>query len=290
MGNAIRCPSGFVPLQLQGCYVACPRDKGFVEFKKDNGPPSCAFQDSDGTIDETTTVIREQTPLLPPPPQSEQASAPVAPTLAQVNETNPDIFALYDAEQRRFNELIQVAMEKIGKQKIADAAFHRLQDAENAKDTAPEAYIAARNAYYTLTKGESWTSQEQRRVESAEIAPVLQKVLNEYTDAQDRLNKTAKLNESLSGFKERVGGVQDEFMGSVQLLGKQLQTVQQQLNLERHKTEQKKPLVLPFLGYILNALIIIASVFAIGSVVKALGTSGKPSFGRFGPRYYDEYH
>jgi hypothetical protein len=196
--------------------------------------------------------------------------------LEQVKETNPDLYVLYTAEQQRFNAAMKVIMDKIGRKKAADLAFLKLQDAENARDTAPEAYIAARNAYYTLSKGETWLSGEQKRVEAAEITPVVRKVLTEYTDAQDRLRKTSKLNDALNQFKRRVGGIQDEFMGSVQLLGTQLKNVEGQLNLERRETEQKKPVILPFVTYLLNGLIILASMFAIGNVIKALTSKGNP--------------
>lgn len=276
MGNAIRCPAGFVRMQVQGCYVKCPKDLGFVDFKKNGGPQSCAFQNEDGKIDETTAVVLEQTPFLPAPPQSEQTTAPISPTLDQVKETNPDAYAVYDAENKRVKEAIKIILDKIGRKKAADLAFLKLQDAENSRDSAPEAYIAARNAYYTLAKGETWLSEEQKRVEAAEITPVLRKVINEYSDARDRLRKTSKLNEALIEFKQRMGGIQDEFVGSVQLLGKQLNNVQKQLNLERRETEQKKPVILPFVTYILNGLIILASIFAIVNVIKALTSKGNP--------------
>lgn len=293
MGNSLRCPSGFGAIQIQGCYADCPTDKGFVPFQKDGGPPSCAFRDDQGAIDDSTIVLRERVPFLPPPPKGEESTAPSVPTLDQVKEMSADLYQKYIAEKGRFDGQIAVAVEKIGNRRVIQLAFRKLQDAEQVRDTAPEAYIAARNAYYTLTKGDTWLDEERRRVETAEIAPVVEQVANTYSNATSRLDKSSKLLEMINNVQQNVTGIQDEFKGTVTLLGKQIRNVQDQLNLERHKTETKKPVVLPFVGYILNALLVVAGLFAVVKVVASLGVLGrgpkKDSFGR-SDRYYDDYY
>lgn len=283
MGNALRCPSGFSAVQVQGCYADCPADKGFVAIQKDGNTPYCAFRDEKG-VDESSAVLRQQLPFLGAPPEGEQQ--PVSPTLEQLKQINPELYQKYSAEKARFDGEIAAAVEKVGRQRAIQAAFQKLQDAEQARDTAPEAYIAARNAYYTLTKGDTWIDQERRRIEAAEVVPVLERVMSSYSNATDRLTMSSKLVEMITDVQQNVTGIQDEFKGTVNLLGKQIRNVQDQLNLERHKTEAKKPVILPFVGYILNALLVIAGIFAVVKVIGSLRSTNRNPSTDFRP-YYD---
>lgn len=278
MGNSLRCPSGFNPIGVNGCYVTCPQDKGFVDVQKDGGAPSCAFRDTSGNVDNSTIVIRQQTPFLPPPPQGEETTAPASPALSDIQKDYPDRYVTYTTELERFNQELKVVLEKIGKKRALEAAFQNLQNAENARDTAPEAYLAAKNAYYTLTKGDNWIQDEKKRVEASEVTPVIQRLVDNYTDATLRVQKATRLGELAAAARKSAVGVQDEFAGSIGLLGKQLGAVQNQLNMERKQTEEKtKPLFrLPIVGYILNLLIAVALLFAITMVVRAIRSRQQP--------------
>lgn len=286
MGNTLRCPKGFSAQGVQGCFVTCPLDQGFVQVAKDGGTLSCGFRDKKG-LDETSLIPLQQVPFLPPPPADQAATAPVAPTLDEVKQLYPELFEMYLAEQRRFDQELKVTIERIGKDRALQLAFQKLQDAENARDIAPEAYIAAKKAYYQLTKGDAWEDEERRRVENAEIVPAIQKVLDEYSDAQSRVKQSSMLSEVMSAVKDRTLTTEKEFGVGIAMLSKQLQNVRDQLNLERRKTEEKPKVIIPFLGYILNIVLGIAILLSIIRVIKAIqkwnaAEQGPVPFSKFG--------
>lgn len=275
-----QCPSGFNP-RGQGCYATCPLNKGFVDVDRE-GSFSCGFRNSAGAIDNASLVIRQQTPLLPPATPAKPRS--IQPTLQEVQKLYPEQYQRYKTELARFDQEISVISAKVDRQKLIDTAFRKLQAADAIKNKAPEAYIAAKKDYYTLTRGEGWIKEERKRIETNEVRPTLEQALTKYKDASSRAMMGGKLSQLLKDTKDRVTGVESEMRTSINMLGKQLRNVRDQLNLERHKTEQPVT-TLPFVGYILNALLVIAILFAIWTVGSAVITQGKaPKM----DKYYDD--
>jgi predicted metal-dependent hydrolase len=264
-------------VDVQGCFVNCPLEKGFVQTRKNGGPPSCGFRNAKGEIDDASLVVLQQTPFLPPPPQNQAATAPPAPMLAEVQRQYPDLYTKYIAEQRRVESELKVVIGRIGKDAAIQLAFRKLQDAENARDAAPEAYIAAKNAYYTLTKGDSWKDEERKRVEASEVVPVVQQALGDYQSATSRAQQSSRLAEFMNAVSSRTIGAERDFRAGVDMLAKQLQNVKDQLQLERRKTEEaQKPLItIPILKYLIDILLGLAVLFAIVMVYRAIRQTRK---------------
>jgi hypothetical protein len=285
MGNTFRCPKGFNP-SVQGCFITCPLSQGFVQVSNNGGPPSCAFRDDRGNVDNTSTVVLQPTPFLPPPAKDEESTASPAPTMEEVMTMYPDLYPTYIAEKQRFDRELQLSLTKLGEAVVIQQAFRRLQEAESARDTAPEAYIAARNAYYRLTQGDQWVEKEKRRIENTDVYPVLRQTLADYTYATERSEQAGYLARLLDAVQTKTSKMEMEFGTGVEMLGKQLEKVQNELNMERRKTEQKPPVIIPFFGYILNILLGFAILSSIVMVMKAIQNRGRNQPVFAGPVYY----
>jgi hypothetical protein len=273
-------------LGLNGCVVTCPLEKGFVRVARQGNPTSCAFRDENGIIDYTSVVVLQGVPFLPALPESERNSGPQNPTMEEVKQTYPDKYPVYLAEHSRVEQELKVIIDRIGKEKAIKVAFQKLQDAENARDQAPEAYIAAKKAYYTLTKGDGWEDEERKRIENSEIVPTLQQLLNEYTSVDSRLKQVTKLSEVMDSVKSRTSTTVDDFRAGVELLSTQVKNVRDQLNLERRKTEEKPLVTIPIFTYLLNIVLGICILVAIVMIVRAFGNRGKNKPVFAGPVYY----
>jgi hypothetical protein len=147
------------------------------------------------------------------------------------------LFQQYQAEESRAKQELAVLAEKIGKDKLVRDAFQRLQDAENARDKAPDAYQKARSDYYTLVKGDSWLSEERQRVAAAEVEPEVQKYRNEYVALHTQLNQQSQAYDTMQGVKDKVFRVKDDLTYSADLLKGQVEKLRSQITLDRRKTE-----------------------------------------------------
>ena len=117
---------------------------------------------------------------------------------------------VYRNEVERFANAIAIADEKVSKNDKLNASFRALQDAENARDTAPDAYQTARVAYYTLLKGDTWVNEEKNRVANAEAQPVINNFLDKYRSLQYTRSRQQAVIDSMNNVKESVLGVKDD--------------------------------------------------------------------------------
>jgi hypothetical protein len=112
-------------------------------------------------------------------------------------------------------------------------AFIALQAAENARDTAPDAYRIARTLYYTLLKGEDWKNEEKERISKAEVDPIIVEYKKNRDSALTKYNDQRKTVEVVTGLKDKVLSLKDEFKYSVDTFTHQLDKVQTAINMER---------------------------------------------------------
>lgn len=120
MGN---CPSEFAasPVGFGSCIVSCPAQKNYELRVGDKGVLSCAY-----TGDPTISV-----PVLPVP-----AVQKPGPPFSYKELPNA---VIYENEIKRFSDAIAVTDANIDKQVKINASFKKLQESENARDTAPDA-------------------------------------------------------------------------------------------------------------------------------------------------------
>lgn len=199
-------------------------------------------------------------------------------SLDELRTSNPTLHAQYQAEQSRVKQELAVINEKIGKARRIHDAFQRLQDAENARDQAPEAYQKARTDYYKLTKGDSWVQEEKNRVARAEVDPIVQKYTNEYVSLTGQIANQSQAYDTMTSIKDKVFRVKDDLTYSADLLLGQVSKVQSQITLDRRKREEgdQEPAWVAWANLVLNVLLVLALGAALWFVVKKLRSPKAP--------------
>lgn len=276
MGN--QCPQGFqiTPSAPFTCVVECPKDKGFV-FASIQNVPSCAYKDDNSFFVN-----------LKPVPAIQVRQGQSVPTLEQLQARDPANYQRYKEAFDSFQSEFPVVYAKIEKDVELKSAFQALQDAENARDRSPEAYQTARARYYTLLKGDAWASEEKERIARADVEPRVQDYSGKLEDLTKRIDQQQKTVDLVTAVKDKVLSIRDEFRYSVNTLGKQVDQVKNQIQIERkkHEAEEKKTSESTWIDIFLNVFLILVSIFVIYILYRKFTSSSsntvpsQPSFAR----------
>jgi hypothetical protein len=212
-----KCPTPFESAGNMICVMPCEVDKGF-ERRYEMGTAKCVYK-SDPAYSLTMNVL----------------GAPFfkGTTLDELKTEDVKIHADFVKEQDRVNNEFNVLYANIEKKKKLNDAFIALQAAENARDTAPDAYRIARTLYYTLLKGEDWKNEEKERISKAEVDPIIVEYKKNRDSALTKYNDQRKTVEVVTGLKDKVLSLKDEFKYSVDTFTHQLDKVQTAINMER---------------------------------------------------------
>jgi hypothetical protein len=251
MGN---CPSEFVtsPVGLGSCIVPCPTQKNYELRVGDKGVLSCAY----------TGDTKISVPVLPVPAIQRQG-----PPFSYKELPN---WTVYENEIKRFSDAIAVADANIDKQVKINAAFKKLQESENARDTAPDAYQSARVAYYTLIKGDTWVNEERNRVATSEAQPVINNLVDKYRNLQYTRSRQQGVIDSMNNVKQSVLSVKDDLDFSVSNFKKHLDDIKNQINKDKRDQTVQLAKATSWIEVLLNWLILISSLIAIYFLVKYL--------------------
>jgi hypothetical protein len=255
MGGSISCPSEFMATPNGvGCIVRCPTDKNY-EMTSIGGVISCTHK-----IDKDAKV-----PLVIVPSYFVQDGGDIKP-----NETYTKIpnNTAYAEEIKRFSDAIAVADANINSNVKVNAAFNTLQAAENARDTAPDAYQAARVAYYTLVKGDSWINEEKNRIANTEAQPVINSLLEKYQSIQSRRSQQQAVIDSMKGVKDSVLGVKDELSFSVSNFQRQIADITNQINKDKRDQTVQLAKATTWIEVLLNWLIGLSTLIAIFFLIR----------------------
>ena len=256
--QAYSCPSEFT-LHPNGtaCVIQCPTAKNY-EMTSSGSMVSCTH-----TGDRTISVQ-----LMPVPQYLFHAQYEGPRRAGYVYESNLSYKMLpnkqvYQNEVDRFANDIAVADEKINKDLKLNTAFRALQDAENARDKAPDAYQTARVAYYTLLKGDTWVNEEKNRVANAEAQPVINNFLDKYRSLQYTRSRQQAVIDSMNNVKESVLGVKDDLDFSVSNFQKHIEDIKNQINKDKRDQDIQLSKATTWIEVLLNWLIALASLIAI---------------------------
>lgn len=197
-------------------------------------------------------------------------------TIAQVQTSNPQLYAQYQTEETRAKEETAILIRTIGEAQRLKDAFQRLQDAENARDQAPDAYQKARVDYYTLLNGPGWVDGEKARIARTEVDPVVQRYRNEYVSLTGQLANQAKAYDTMVGINDKVFRVKDDLTYSADLLVGQVDKVRAQIALDRRRREagDVDPAWLVWTDFALNIAIVLGLLGTIYLIVKKLMQPG----------------
>jgi hypothetical protein len=249
-----QCPSGFAPHLTGSCVRKCPNHKRFY-LLTENNQPRCTYRP-----DPTKFVNLTPVGIIP----SRGFDKP-AMTLDELKTLDPELHSTIINEKERVDAEIAVHINAIDKAAQLAASFKALQDAENVRDQAPEAYQAARVAYYTLSKGPEWIEGEKDRIAKVEADPEIQRYVTTYKDAMDRKNAQSQTRDIMQSVREGVLSLKDDVQYTTKTFQDQIATLKNQINLERRGREQPEGEDSPFFKWvdmILNVLIIVGLLFA----------------------------
>jgi hypothetical protein len=212
-----KCPAPFEGSGFVACLMPCQVDKGF-ERRNENGNFKCVYKPDPNYFVVLNTL---------------GGAFFKGTTLAELKTEDTKIHADFVKEQDRVNNEFAIVYANIEKKKRLNDAFIALQTAENARDTAPDAYRAARTLYYTLLKGENWKDEEKERIGKAEVDPLIVEYKKNRDSALTKYNDQRKTVEVVTGLKDKVLSLKDEFKYSVDTFTHQLDKVQTTINMER---------------------------------------------------------
>lgn len=255
MGGSISCPSEFItgPNGI-GCVIPCPTDRNYQMTS--NGPIiSCTH-----TADPNARI-----PLVVVPSYWIPDGSSLQPNASYTTIPNNDAYA---NEFKRFNDALAVADANINRNTKITAAFNTLQAAENARDTAPDAYQAARVAYYTLIKGDTWLNDEKTRVANIEAQPVINSILEKYKSIESRRSQQQSTIDAMKGVKDTILSVKDDLSFSVSNFQRQIGDVTNQINKDKRSQTVQLAQAKTWVEVLLNWLIVLATLLAIFLLIR----------------------
>lgn len=243
-----KCPTPFESAGNMICVMPCQVDKGF-ERRYEMGTAKCVYK-SEPAYSLTMNVL----------------GAPFfkGTTLDELKTEDVKVHADFVKEQDRVNNEFNVLYANIEKKKKLNDAFIALQAAENARDTAPDAYRIARTLYYTLLKGEDWKNEEKERISKAEVDPIIVEYKKNRDSALTKYNDQRKTVEVVTGLKDKVLSLKDEFKYSVDTFTHQLDKVQTAINMERRgRDTETKVDPWSWFDLFLNGAIVLGLLYAV---------------------------
>ncbi len=253
-----QCPSSFSGWGNQGtCVSECPHERGF-ELSVEGGQPKCVYK-ADRTffvnLNPVEAVVRRE--------------RIVNLTIDAVKDIDPMLHSKYKTEQDRVVQELAILYEKISKDIKLRDAFQRLQDAENARDQAPDAYQQARSTYYTLKDGETWLQREKERMLKAEVEPLAKKFQENRAKALSQFESQRKTVDVVSGLKDNVLSMKDEMKYAADTFQDQLDKVKEAINRERRgRVTETKVSIWDWADFVLNGAIVVSLLYVIYLLVK----------------------
>jgi len=252
------CPIEFV-LSQGACVVKCPST---YTLQVIDGIPSCVMKNTTGTVIASFGL----TSVLPMPSGTLRGRS--------YTEFPVDFKIAYGD----FTEKLAVADSSIDKNTATETAFAALQTAENARGTpaGEAAYETARIAYYTLTKGDSWLTEEQARIANTEAQPVVDGLVSQYNGIKEKRTQQRSTIEVINGLKDKVLTVKDDLAFSVDTFQKQINNIQNRINIDRKNQEDVIEKTSSWVDTVLNWLIVLATIVCIVLLVRRFtgGQSG----------------
>ena len=247
---ALKCPDPFVSVDALTCAMPCPSTRNFERVGSASAGLKCAYRSNPEISVNLNTVA---------------AASFEGTTIEQVRAANPNLYTQFMNEKDRFNREIALAYGRLDSDQVRQDAFRDLQAAENVRDESPEAYQQARIRYYTLTRGEGWLGEEERRVMNSEVMPKVAKYLKTYEDINTRLGQQQQTMEVVKGVKDKILSMRDDFSFSVNTFTKQIGELRNQINIEKHAREKDN---VNWINTLLNILIVFGIIILIVTVAR----------------------
>lgn len=262
-----QCPSSFRMMPGFTCVSECPTDKGFEFQMTPGGQPRCVYKDA-------PDIFVNLSPL-----QAVQNGGKLIPnlTLESLKTMDASLYGKYLAEQSRATQEFAIQYEKISKDKKLQDAFRRLQETENARDKAPDAYQQARSTYYTIKEGETWKERERERILKSEVEPIAKKFVDMRASAINQYESQRKTVDVVTGLKDKVLSLRDEVKYAADVFQDQLGKVENAINRERReRTATPDISIWTWFDTLLNVAILVSLVYVAFLVFRKFANRPSP--------------
>jgi len=269
MGN---CPSGFTPVGMQ-CVVTCPSADN-LENRIVNGEARCVY-----TGDQTKFFVLKMAPSFQLNPTDPE------PTMEWVKTNRAAQYPALKEALDDFTNKKAGVMSTISKDVQIATSFRALQTAENARAQAPDAYQAARTAYYTLTQGQDWLAAERSRLLNAEVLPQVSAYIQSINDVTERKAQQDTTKSVVGTVQSKLLSLKDDFKSTTATLTKQVNALKSQIEIEkRHAVVQQRATY----DWIVNLVLVVLLLVVAGLLVRKL--MARPSVPVPGPAYRGGSH
>lgn len=243
-----KCPNPFESSGNLACVMMCPSERGY-ERRNVNGGFKCVYKGDEQysvVLNTLSAVIFDGT------------------TLPDLQKADTKAYSEFTKERDRFVNEMSILDGKIGKDVKLRNAFKRLQDAENVRDTVPDAYQQARSMYYTLLKGETWQQEERQRVLKAEVEPIANRFVQEKNTALRQFESQRKTVDVVDGLKDKVLSLRDEVKYAADTFKQQVNKVQDAIYRERRdRTQETTVSIWDWVDTLLNIVIVVSLLYVI---------------------------
>lgn len=248
-----KCPTPFESVGNFTCLMPCPAERGY-ERRPVNGGFRCVYKSDpkySTSLNSVSAVMFSGT------------------TLADLQTKNVQAHGEFLKERDRFVGELAIVDGTINKTKKLRDAFQKLQDAENVRDKAPEAYQQARSSYYIMKDGEGWIEQEKQRLLKAEVEPQIKQFQQSKATTFRQLETQKRTIDVVNGLKDRVLTLKDTMKYSADTFSKQLNKVQGAINAERRDRVQPTEVSLwDWVDTVLNIAIVSSILYVLYMIAK----------------------
>jgi hypothetical protein len=201
------------------------------------------------------------------------------PTLQWVQTYRPSVYGAYTASQSDATAKTATLLAAIGKTKQVADAFADLQAAENARDTAPQAYQDARTRYYTLTLGDTWLAQERQRLLNAEVLPAVVPYVQKINSITERQAQQANTKTAVDAVKSKLITLKDDFQITTKTLTDQIEKLRTQIEIEKRRgILQQSETSEWFLNLILVALSLVVIYLLVRRIMSNSSAPKRPAY------------
>lgn len=249
MGN---CPSGFTPVGLQ-CVVTCPSADN-LENRIVNGESRCVY-----TADATKFFVLKMAPTI-----QLNATDP-EPTLEWVRVNRAGQYPALKSAMDDFTNKKAALMSTISRDQQVATSFRALQAAENARAQAPDAYQAARTAYYTLTQGQDWLAAERSRLLNAEVIPQVSAYIQSINDVTERKAQQETTKSVVGTVQSKLISMKDDFRATTATLTKQVDALKNQVEIEKRRAVVQQQQTYE---WVINLLLIAVLLVVVGVLAR----------------------
>jgi hypothetical protein len=201
--------------------------------------------------------------------------------MEMLERTDPVRYQAYKAESDRVDAALAILQTELDKQQQINDAFSRLQQAENIRDQAPQAYQQARNDYYSLVQGPSWLNTEKERIKKAEVEPEINRYRAAYDSLKTSKDSQQRTQEVMNAVKDGVLTMKDDFKYTTGIFKEQIDNLRNQINIERRGREKIDTSDTGFYKWVdalLNLFIVVGLVFAAYVFWKKFRPSPSPTY------------